>query len=292
MAYRTQLARILLGKNPELLPSPLFKSQAEIAKLIVDSPGSVYDDVIILRSFLNQVLLGKRRCNQKLTDCLVAEASKKLESPKQRDRVKKIILQAIETQNDEVQRYQARYPGEVTRQEVFDRMSTIQEDAESVFIINTKPLELVPKSINPKQQALTKNTIRAMLAGKRHIFCVPDKPTAILLWRAFYQEILEDDAVGEDDADKKLAKLEHDRILTVYKIDPRLCVHSTVVYNADFPEKASGWIWYVPYDSNQVVEIPKQVLENWTREYFNPISTQQLEGQERISWKEAKPAIR
>src|ERR1044072_6302933 len=261
MAYRTQLAQILLGKNPEFLPSPLFKSQAEIAKLIVNIPESDYDDEMNLRSFLNQVLIGKRRCNEKLADCIVAVASEKLANTKQRDRVKKTILQAIQTHNDTVQQYQARYPGEVTRQEIFERMSAIQREAETVFIINMKPLELVPKSINPKQQDLTKYTIQAMFEGKQHVFCVPDKSIAILLWKAFYKEILECHAAGEDEADRKLAKLEQDGVLTVYKIDHRTCVHSTVVYNSGFPERASGWIWYVPYDSNQLAEMPKQRSE-------------------------------
>jgi hypothetical protein len=289
MVYRTPLAKLLLEQSPEVAGSPLFKSQAELAKLIVSLSDSDYKEESNLRSFLNQVLSGSRRCNEKLTQCIISAASSKFVSSKQQAKVREIILQGIQTHNDTtVRQHHSRFPTEVTRGEVYEKMVSIQSKAERVFIINMRPLELVPKSGDQKQRDLTQETMAALLAGKRHVFCVPDRPTAILLWRAFYEELETSKRKRDEDADSTLTKFEDEGTLTIYKITSRDCIHSTVVYNAGSPERASGWIWYVPWDPNECAEMPREVLENWTREYFNPITAEQLDNQERVRWTEAK----
>lgn len=298
MADRTELAKLLLNRSLDVPGSPLFKSQAEISRLIVKIPDSGYEEAG-LKSFLNQVLKGRRRCNDKLANCIITLINEKLQNQKHCEKVKEIILQGIQDHNDyAVAKYQSRFPGEVTRDEAFEKMLAIQKKANSVFIINSRPLELVSQFSSPKQQFLVQETIRSILKGKLYIFCVPDILMAEALWKSFYKGILDisdlqkDKNRAEDVASAKLLSLEQDGVLTVYLINPRDCIHSTVVYNAGDPGDSSGWIWYVPWNSKEIAEMPKEVLYSWTQNYFYPISAEKLDGQERIKWAEIEKRIR
>ena len=288
MAQRTPLAKLLLARIDDVPGSPLFNSQVEMASIILElAAGSDYSAEPTLRSFINQVLMGRRRCNEKLTKYIINAVSKKVQK-KHQAKVQEKIIEAINYHNDfTVPKYFAANPSEKPMGEILEIMAQKQQEAESVFIINMYPLEVVDESKDKKAEKITKETLEALFASKPHTFCVPDTATAIRLWKAFYREILVSQG-NPDKADKKLLELENAGVLTIHAIPLRDCVHSTVVYNASSPNTRSGWIWYVPFKPHEIAEMPAQVLEHWIREFFNPIESEQLIGQERVKWSEVR----
>jgi len=290
MDYHTPVAKLLLTKIPEIAASSLFKSQAEIAQCIVDLPNSKYDDPLSLRSYLSQVLQGHRPWSDHLAECIVSVALKRVVGTRKRA-AESLLLDAIQAHNELVtqqQHLRSRSKKKVTRGEIYGTMRSIQAEASSVFIINTRPLELARNPIDQRQKEFVLETIQALRAGTPYIFCVPDERTAAGLWLSFYEEILPLCNADKKNADDLLTDLEKKNVLTIYTIPPRDCVHPTVVYDAGLPERASGWIWYVPWDPDELAEMPKEVIERWRQEYFDPIRMEEFEGQKRFTWDQAK----
>jgi len=100
---QTPLAKWLLHRHPELgniLLFKLFKSQTELARLILKVPDSGYTSEINLRSYLNQVLLGRRRCSENLGECIVRVTLGKVPK-KDQGKVEERLREAIQTHNEE-----------------------------------------------------------------------------------------------------------------------------------------------------------------------------------------------
>lgn len=288
VALASPLGRALLTKDSGGIPgSPLFQSQAEIAKAITELKNSGYRDQLNLRSFLNQVLAGKRRCNEKLAESLI-EAIRNRFNSKHHSKVVVAIQDAIGAHNEFVEsKYYARFPEDVPTGETIEEMKTKQKTSRAVIVITTRPLELIEdRSREYIWRNFIDTTIHDIQEGKKpYIFAVHERSTALLLLRGIHSALV---PLAENDGDKAsqiIKEREQAGLLTVYVIPPAYCVDSRVVYDAGSVD-ANGYVWYVAYDPNRAIKMPQQALENWTQWHFIPIKAEQLPGQTRIKWKE------
>jgi len=290
---RTPVADLLLGRNPNIPGSPLFKSQVEIVLSILRLKDSPYKEQLSLRSYLSQVLTGRRPCRGNLADCILRVVTGKFSTDEQREHVRTILLEAIKAHNEKTfPEYHLLSPAamKVTRAEIFEEMWNRQDKARTIFIINRTPIELEPDLAKEMSRDFAADTITALQRGKPHVFCVADKSTAILLWMSFFKRLLPRQT-GERKREKainQLNSLEEHETLKVYTIPPSYCVQPTVVFDCDSPKKASGWIWYLPNFPEHLVEMSRDVLVEWIKVYSNPIMAEQLEGLERVTWKDVR----
>lgn len=282
------LIKLLLGRSQDIPGSPLFSSQADLAKAISELPNSSYrGKELSLRSYLNQVLKGWRRCSERLEVCVIEAVKNKIAGKSDRKDVEERIRQCVKQHNEIiVPGRQASDPDNVPVAAILDNITARQKTAESVFIINSTPRELTEGA----HDSLAGLALQDLLLGKSYVYCLPNKTQAIMLWRSFLKELIELKGMDIDRADEKLKDLEQKGSLAVHVIPHSHCLHPTVVFDAE-TSRAEGWIWYVPYDPNKAVEWPKQVLLQWKTMVYDPIATGLFPGQERITWKDSREWI-
>jgi hypothetical protein len=276
-ANSTPLAQLLLGKGSSR-KEPLFSSQTDLVGKIVKQGGS-YSSHSSLRSYLNQVLVGRRACS----DSLEAEIQKAIENihsvgKDEQSKIKEDLEAAVKVHNDfTVPEFHNLTPRAMqeTRLEAFNKMRVRQAAAKSVFIINLEPLEI------SDDNSLAGETSETLGRKIPYVFCVGGRDTGILLWKAINKELGRNRTVTKRDA--LIKQLDEDDILKIYALPQRDCLHPVVVFDPD-KRDATGYVWYVPQDPGAMAQFPDHVLQNWLRLYYRPIMAEEFGQQERIRW--------
>ena len=133
----------LLFKDGIISNSPLFMTQKEVVKKIVEDPSNKYENEKSITGYLNQVFLGSRKCGKNLTKAIINAALNKCSNTKllQTD-LEKYLINTIEKDNEIVRLEMKKgFRGNemVTEESYSTSIKTLidaQKKAESIFVIN------------------------------------------------------------------------------------------------------------------------------------------------------------
>lgn len=306
---RTGLYKLLFEKNSPFSEKPemaVFETQTQLAALIVEEKRSEYEDINSLKGYLNQVLLGSRRCGDQLANAIIIAVLKKLaKSAIPPSQIEEVLRSQIEEDIREYHTRKIKNEEQIEKDEQgdYNALYNAQATSKSVFIINKRPLDLYPED-NDEILRLKSLTIIKIFENKiAHTYCVAEEDTAIRMWKYFFDILVKNyeqrqGALNDETIDNLGSQLEdYDRNgqINILVIEPDKCVFPVVLYDAErSTEKA--FFYYARIDGRGIfrescAQLDREQRCDFKTHFYNPIISERVV-KERMTWGKVHEIIR
>lgn len=238
--------------------SPLFKSRAELARLICKRRGLGSEKVVSTSVFLGQVIQDKRPLPEEWK-LHVSEVVKR--------RAHELGVEAYK-----VSALLKMIGSHTAHANALASLISEQEFARDSIILNARPLELTDaKSERVEAEKLQRLVLEALADGRGYHYCLASQASAHQLW---FELLRSAEGVYGQGAAEQVRGWAQRSLLKISVVPESLLLHPTVAYNSVVPDRLKVFVWHAPYDWEHVLEVPTGQAVVWLGKVSSILETE------------------
>jgi len=255
---------------PPLRGGPLFTSQVDLAEQVVKARGQNHNKVESTRSLINQVLRGRSALSVSLQQAIETAVRARLEA-RLEDAVE--VATAMERLAEEFAQSEQTKP--LDEEEEFEALDREGKKAAVHFILNFEPAEIIAS----EKAEILKNELAERLglvstpeepkSEVKYIFYVPDPVVAQRLWMKLHEFLIRKNV---KEPAERLADVSGSNNLEVWTAPPCACVHPTVVFDPEKPERRGFVLYYHRDNRVSVARMSPESLNQWIKFVYYPLT--------------------
>lgn len=274
---------------------PLFKSQTDLARAVMDVKGGGFGDRKegSVRAFINQVLKGDRPLSPNLRKCITEAVKERLVAGLDVSDVLTELEQAFVALRDP-----DRVELPLDDRDEFDALRSEGEKAHVHFITTFQPAELTDstKAAELREQlaenlGLSADVESSTEPGRQYIFNFPSEAVAMGFWSKLTEFLVYTKRIG--DAADRLRRIEESPhpALQVFVQDPRLCVFPSVIYNPTSPTRTGFVLYYHGTNRVSIARMSADALHEWFHRVYLPVTEEPAKNHRiRVKWSDCVSA--